>query len=322
MRKTTVFCIALMAAIAAAAPGSFEIKKLPSGSTPAVDGEISGWGEAYFLDSLKSNDNVYYGTDNWAPSMYQFNVYAAHDEAKVYFVVAVTCDPTNTVCGTQNGWSNCDNIKINPGGQAMAFYVWANGTSYLNPSCPYTLNSTVFCTSNPTGSKGTLPAYEFSLDKTVIDPFGMNTFQLSVGSEDNVVFAAVGAEYTGNKHDDASNPWDNPLYYPTFTLAETEGPPISVESSLPQGKAGNSLTASPNPFRPATFILFTSAEKGLLSIYNVAGKVVRSFPVSAGNGKVQWDARDRAGKPLSAGIYIARLENSRSTQNLRLFLAR
>ena len=327
MKKFLFTCLFLCAAALMAEPALYQLLTLPSGSAPTIDGTADEWPESYFIDTLDSDDNVYYRTSTtpWTAANYQIRVYGAHDAAKIYFAVKVITDDVNTMCGTQDKWSACDNIKINPGGKAVAFYVWANGTSFRNPSCPYVVGTSLWLGGNPTGS-GAFPSYEFAVDKMVADPFGMGTMQLSVGSEDNdgnsELFAAVGAEYLGPKQDDASNPWDNPTSYPTFNMSTTEGSPVAVENGTLLVKNGCSLAASPNPFKPATTLSYNTDLKSEIIVYSVAGKAVQSFAVNAGAGKVNWDGKDRSGRLLSSGVYIAAIENGKNSRTLKLFLAR
>lgn len=321
MKKMIVLCVFLAVAMVAAAPMTFEVLKLNSEITMNVDGNL-GELDGYFIDSLTTGDNCYawdVGWD-WNTSRFNYSLYASHDDAKVYFAMKVL---QNYYLESGNSTGCSDAFKINPGGQAMAIYIFFNGSVTVNPSCPYTQGSTFFAGSNVTGNGTGLPTVEFSLDKSVIDPFGMNTFQLSVGFEEGdspasdcmkTMYGAVGAEYTGNKQDWASNPWDNPLYYPTFNLTETPGPAVEAGVSV---KSVETLMASPNPFMPSTTLSYNVKSNGSLKIYDVAGKVVHSTSVKSGAGKVQWNATD-----LASGIYVARLISGKNVLNTRLFLTR
>jgi hypothetical protein len=140
-----------------------------------------------------------------------------------------------------------DNLKGNFGGQAMGFYIGINGQVYILPSSPLSLGVTFLADMNPNGN-GSFPTYEFAIMKNLQDPFMMSMFQFSVGTEDTdassqYCYVAVGAEYTGNKQDWSGNPWDNPLYYPIFTLNTTEGPPMSSVPNNPP-EIQNVLTQS------------------------------------------------------------------------------
>src|SRR5206468_1879812 len=70
---------------------------------------------------------------------------------------------------------------------------------------------------------------------------------------------------------------------------------------------------SPNPFNSQTSIRFAlpQASNVRISVINVRGEEV-SRPAdgefAAGEQSIQWAARDKSGRPLSAGVYFYRME--------------
>ena len=83
----------------------------------------------------------------------------------------------------------------------------------------------------------------------------------------------------------------------------------------------------PNPFNPATTIRY-SLEKAVdvkLAIYNVLGQevrlLVRQFQ-PAGNYTVEWDGRDAAGRQLSTGVYMYRLQAGTDVVTRKMVLAK
>ena len=99
----------------------------------------------------------------------------------------------------------------------------------------------------------------------------------------------------------------------------------SAENRLPKHPAGNSLIASPNPFKPGTVIScgLNAGEKGRLSIFAANGTRVRSIEGSGNNPRVAWDGRDALGRPVAAGLYVAKLyTGAAATGTLRLVLAK
>ena len=69
----------------------------------------------------------------------------------------------------------------------------------------------------------------------------------------------------------------------------------------------------PNPFNPQTTIPFdlSASARVRLQVYNLLGQPVRSLvegSLSAGAHRVGWDGRDARGQPVSAGMYLYRLE--------------
>jgi len=74
----------------------------------------------------------------------------------------------------------------------------------------------------------------------------------------------------------------------------------------------------PNPFNPSTIINYSVAYPGLvqLLVYDVSGQLVRTLATGnkvAGDYSVVWDGRDRAGRPVSSGLYFYALKGGRST---------
>lgn len=64
----------------------------------------------------------------------------------------------------------------------------------------------------------------------------------------------------------------------------------------------------PNPFNPTTTISYdVPSGKGELTIFNLAGQVVRVFRDLTGNGKIEWDGKDQFGLTVATGIYVYRM---------------
>jgi hypothetical protein len=310
-----IIVLLLTAGLVLGAAATFDVKG-GAGFTPTLDGDASEWTSDYLIGQITSDDNVYYrdGT-GWTADDFQYELYGTWDADNVYFCCKVTADDDPMNSASAGAWST-DNMKINPGGQAASMYLTSDGRQVPNPSCPYTIGSTFQSSTNPTGN-GSFPVYEFSISKTIIDPFGMGQFTFSPGSEENdaggsdALYVCVGAEYLGNKQSDSDNPWDNPLYYPLFTMVTT-----SVESSTPVALT-QGITASPNPFKPATTLSYHAKRNGAIKVYDLSGKVIKSFAIKSGSGKVSWNADG-----LASGIYIARMTSGKQVFNTRLFLTK
>jgi hypothetical protein len=297
----------VLAACLCAAPSTYNILKLPAGEKVVVDADLSEWPEAYFVDSIRSDNNVDCADDTlipWTPDRIQFKVYAAHDDINLYFAIKVTSDNLIKVCGTYE----CDCIKVNPGGQAAAFYVWSNNTIQRNPSNPYTLGINMDAKADSIGN-GNLPTYEFYIAKDVLDQFiSGGPWKIFIGMEDNDrINLAVGFDKVSN-HDWndcwSREPWDYSFYYPTWTLSDTVGPPLNVVLERGKETAGveNMVTANPNPFNLATTIQFTNPlHDAAIFITDICGRIVSKQNHISGT-KYAWNA---ANQP--SGIYIIKL---------------
>ncbi len=81
----------------------------------------------------------------------------------------------------------------------------------------------------------------------------------------------------------------------------------------------------PNPFNASTQIAYDIATSGpvRLTIYNILGQPVRTLVdqfQAADFYQVRWDARDRRGTALAAGVYLVRLHYPDGEQTRRLLL--
>ncbi|MBL8029449.1 MAG: T9SS type A sorting domain-containing protein [Fibrobacteres bacterium] len=325
-----VLLVALLAFFAVStvdAKTKYKIKKLATGLAVNVDGFPTEWNESYFIDSLHSDDNVYARSTclgEWNPKWYQYKLYLAYDDEWIYGVGVTTRDSAYVLRTT--GWAGSgDNMKLNIGGQAQAFYIPNDGAAPVtNPSCPFQSNVNMFARARTYGNLAdSLPTYEFKFKKEIVIAFeGQTEFDFSFGSEEvNSVcadesgfFLAVGAEYTGFKQNWSGNPWDQATYYPTFTLDTAKG--IEAEKSV-RSVTVTTLSANPNPFLPATTISYTAQNDGVVKIFDAAGKLIRSEAVKAGAGKVHFN-----GTSLASGVYVARLESGKTVVNTKLFLTR
>jgi hypothetical protein len=83
----------------------------------------------------------------------------------------------------------------------------------------------------------------------------------------------------------------------------------------------------PNPFNPVSVIRYDIPRDGyvLLIIYDLLGREVASLIDGyhlSGTYEVQWQGRDRTGRELPSGIYIARLAAPAYTQSIKMVLLR
>ncbi|UCC80404.1 MAG: S8 family peptidase [Candidatus Zixiibacteriota bacterium] len=102
------------------------------------------------------------------------------------------------------------------------------------------------------------------------------------------------------------------LMYPNFTG-------VSSEQTVPESY--ELITNYPNPFNGSTIIEFSGfvKEGQSLEIYDIAGRLVKSIPLSGGNSVV-WDGTDRSGNDVSAGIYFARVTGNNTAIRKMLYL--
>ena len=90
---------------------------------------------------------------------------------------------------------------------------------------------------------------------------------------------------------------------------------------------GFKITAAPNPFNPESRIsIFLPAASGIdLKVYNVGGRLVRTLAsenLSAGAHSFSWDAKDDAGRIVSAGMYLYKLTAGKQVMMEKTILAK
>lgn len=138
-------------------------------------------------------------------------------------------------------------------------------------------------------------------------------FQSRLSSSDSVNFDP--AEPPGQ--------WFPSAMYPKTTFIFATGSDVSDPGNHtpPASLMGK---ASPNPFRQASgtriWVELASGETGTLRVYNIAGRLVRSFPLSPGRQQIVWNGTDSRGEPCASGVYLYRLETPTRKQTARMVL--
>lgn len=98
-------------------------------------------------------------------------------------------------------------------------------------------------------------------------------------------------------------------------------------TSVPGLSAGPrvALSSAPNPARGNLSVNFelTADETVTIALYDVSGREVRTLAQGAypaGRHAVPWDGLDRSGRPAAPGVYLARLEGTRTQATHHLVL--
>ncbi len=107
--------------------------------------------------------------------------------------------------------------------------------------------------------------------------------------------------------------------------------PVRVDTGTATQDAGNIPLATalegnyPNPFNPETSIAFALKEGGnvRLAIYNVKGQLIRTLvddKLPAGRYQAVWNGKDEAGRGVSSGIYLYRMESADYCKTMKMML--
>lgn len=97
-----------------------------------------------------------------------------------------------------------------------------------------------------------------------------------------------------------------------------------VEDAEGDGAVRAFFTVSPNPVRDAVTISWArpSASEGRIAVYDVSGREVKEYAVTAPTGSIRWDGRNGAGRSVAPGVYFLRLEMGKSVDTRRVTLVR
>ena len=81
----------------------------------------------------------------------------------------------------------------------------------------------------------------------------------------------------------------------------------------------------PNPFNPITKISYELASDGFvrISIFDMKGREVKTLIENvqlSGKQSVIWNATDNNGQPVSAGLYLYKIQNKGKTKTRKMVL--
>lgn len=96
-------------------------------------------------------------------------------------------------------------------------------------------------------------------------------------------------------------------------------------TSSPRDLSAAGLVAAPNPSSSRLSLVLAgpaSAARGQVSVYDMAGRLVREIEWPAGQQSIHWDGRDLEGRPVANGIYLARFQSGTRTATTRIVRVR
>jgi len=170
----------------------------------------------------------------------------------------------------------------------------------------------------------------------------MNGFNIYRNDSDNLASAiqiayipATNTSTTQNyKHIDREVENGNTYYY-WLECVETNGQstfngssPVYVDGpttpELPNCTTMNN--AYPNPFRAGEGTTIKvdvkAGDNGTVTIYNILGQVVKTFPVNQGSNNLTWNARDSKGNLCGNGIYFYKLSTNSRNQTKKMVIVK
>ena len=156
------------------------------------------------------------------------------------------------------------------------------------------------------------------VDLTGID-FGLCTMALGIGWVNDNCETVSGCDWVADSVDYTAaffNSMDDCIE--ACFLASND-----VITQLPH--AFNVYNNYPNPFNPVTTLRYDLPEDALvnITIYDIMGRIVRTLINSqqnAGFKSIQWNATNDAGSPLSAGLYLYKIQADYLVQTRKMVL--
>jgi len=156
------------------------------------------------------------------------------------------------------------------------------------------------------------------VDLTGID-FGLCTMALGIGWVNDNCETVSGCDWVADSVDYTAaffNSMDDCIE--ACFLASND-----VINQLPH--AFNLYNNYPNPFNPVTTLRYDLPEDALvnITIYDIMGRIVRTLINSqqnAGFKSIQWNATNDAGSPLSAGLYLYKIQADNFVQIRKMVL--
>jgi len=111
---------------------------------------------------------------------------------------------------------------------------------------------------------------------------------------------------------------NNSIFYETSPVY-VDGP---TTPELPNVTAMRN--AYPNPFRAGSGttieVAVKAGDNGTVTIYNILGQVVKTFPVNEGTNNLTWNARDSKGNLCGNGIYFYKLSTKTINQTKKMVI--
>tara|TARA_B100000214_G_C23948626_1_gene619246 strand:+ start:32 stop:1786 length:1755 start_codon:yes stop_codon:yes gene_type:complete len=202
--------------------------------------------------------------------------------------------------GNKMGVASYRAFRHNWNGKADRPYLWLDSTNNF-----LRLNFVQF------GDSDTLKYFIYQGTNTnalqKIDSTQNNYYEISNFSSDSTQYFRVGTrvEYDDSQEQEFEEKMSNLVQYqPNYNSSITE--PINSDYNI-------GIINFPNPFNPITTIKYNLPEDALVNIiiYDILGNIVKNLVYAketTGYKSVQWNATNNQGEPVSAGVYLYKIQ--------------
>jgi hypothetical protein len=150
-------------------------------------------------------------------------------------------------------------------------------------------------------------------DIGIYDPDGSAIIEMS--------FSSQSEDTSYGRYPDGSDTWQ--LMNPTPGMVNTQE--LSLNNNIVIPDQYMVYQNYPNPFNPVTTLRYGLPENSLVNItvYNLLGKQIKTLinkTQDAGYKSITWDATNDYGKPVSAGIYLYRIQAGKYISTKKIVL--
>ena len=202
--------------------------------------------------------------------------------------------------GNKMGVASYRAFRHNWNGKADRPYLWLDSTNNF-----LRLNFVQF------GDSDTLKYFIYQGTNTnalqKVDSTQNNYYEISNFSSDSTQYFRVGTrvEYDDSQEQEFEEKMSNLVQYqPNYNISIAE--PINSNYNI-------GIFNFPNPFNPITTIKYNLPEDALVNIiiYDILGNIVKNLVYAketTGYKSVQWNATNNQGEPVSAGVYLYKIQ--------------
>lgn len=279
--------------------------------------------QTYYYDDNNLIDYITKASDNG--SIYAIDNYSYNDDGLLirldYYDGNNEYSPDNYTDYFTYGYDNNSRLILKKG------YQFNEGTDdYMLSQQSYTYNDAGNITSlidgDPTNDDYYFEDYLYDENYYLIR---IDAFEV----EDNIPFLSGYLEIT---NDENGNDVNRDFYTSLFPLDTYYCSVYTTKTFLtfvPNDEVeilqADNLANYPNPFNPETTISFQlkSNLNTHLSIYNLKGQLVKSFPtphLKIGNNEIVWNGKDNHNREVASGIYFLKLKNDNLITSKKMIL--
>ena len=188
---------------------------------------------------------------------------------------------------------------------------------------------------------------DYGITWTVLNEFPLDHSVNAIESKNNIVYVGTGSTTSGVYYTTDFTNWmdfsnglesydrsvsqliatDEYLYKTGSTISSHRAPLVQLYNNLDHSAPINFKLYNnyPNPFNPVTTLQYDLPQDAVINItiYDMMGRLVNTLVSSqqnAGYKLIQWNGTNNAGQPVSAGVYLYRIETGDFRQTKKMVL--